>query len=349
MRARSGRPGASRCVLADDLVEGPGPQAGGERRLAGQPVGGGRGEQVVAHPPDRTPPSRTPERWATSRHASTRRSRPSVPRLRAMGGFAPLCRAEVAHRCSGPGDQGDDLGVGHPVVDAEDLPPEQHELVALGPVAVEARRGTGGRPSCRSRWRSAARGRPGPGSSGARRCRPCTCWRGTGSPAAVDRPQHPRLEIAVARVVAVPPLPAAPRATVASDRPGAGRSRCGALGDLREPDQPRAGGGRRRRGRGRGPSGDRSDRRRCAPATSRGSCDGSQGRRRTARGCGGSSAPRHRSAARGATTPRSGAPDRHGRRTGGGRCRARPRRPSRSSGWRRGPTACHVGGTPAKR
>ena len=50
MRARSGRPGAEELVLAHDVVEGAGPEAGGQRRLAGQPLLDGRPEQVLGHP-----------------------------------------------------------------------------------------------------------------------------------------------------------------------------------------------------------------------------------------------------------------------------------------------------------
>ena len=47
--ARSGRPGAEQVLLADDLVEGAGPQPGGERRPALQPLGDRGAEQVVGH------------------------------------------------------------------------------------------------------------------------------------------------------------------------------------------------------------------------------------------------------------------------------------------------------------
>ena len=77
--------------LADDLVEGPGPQAGGQRGLAGQPVGGGRGEQVVAHPPDRTPARPHPR-------PSRPRRRPHPRPAPAMGDFAVTGNREAAHR-----------------------------------------------------------------------------------------------------------------------------------------------------------------------------------------------------------------------------------------------------------
>ena len=51
MRARSGRPGAEQVLLADDVVEGAGPQPGGQRRLAGQPLRARPREQVLGHPP----------------------------------------------------------------------------------------------------------------------------------------------------------------------------------------------------------------------------------------------------------------------------------------------------------
>ena len=161
--------------------------------------------------------------------------------------------------------------------------------------------------------------------------RPAPAGVAPAAPAACERPQDPRLEVAVARVVARPPRPEhlvhGGRAIVPA--PGRADGRIGRSGGA---GPAAAGGGRRRRGRAQRPSGDRSGRRRSAPATCTGMpVTASIGRRRTARGCGGSSAPRHRSAARGATTPRSGrSPIATAAVQAQTRCRARRRRRSRS-------------------
>ena len=46
MRTRSGRVGRHQVALADDVVEGPGPQPGRQRGALAQPVGGRLGEEV---------------------------------------------------------------------------------------------------------------------------------------------------------------------------------------------------------------------------------------------------------------------------------------------------------------
>ncbi len=222
--------------------------------------------------------------------------------------------------------------------------------LARSPSKLE--RWNGGRPSCRSRWRCAARGRRGPGSSGARRCRPCTCWRGTGRPGRVESPGAP--------------------ATRGRCRPG--RSPPTAAGAPRERwraivPAPAAADGRIGRSAGAGPACRRrrssttrprsgAERRPLRSTTMPGRrrhgdlCDGLKGRRRTARGCWwlvSSSAWRIRRPRRDDTSIRPSGSDRHGRRTGGARCRARPRRPSRELRVVARTDWCHVGGTPAKR
>ena len=114
--------------------------------------------------------------------------------------------------------------------------PSSDELVALGPVAVEARPepvvgpavDLDGDPQL-------GVGQVQVAAAPADADPHLLAW--DRQPGRVERPQHPRLEVAVARVVALPPLP---KHLVHGGQRSAGRrpQPMGALGDLWETDQP---------------------------------------------------------------------------------------------------------------